>query len=160
MCTGIPNEPTASFSHLPGHPSVRTLDSLESAPWPACETAHRLCSVQSISYIWCYFAPVYIVQQLYKHSSPLLLSLLVRLYVSLQTLLTCVLHCLGSILPHAVRWVCLGMPLGDFLYLAANPSLDLPHHLRPIEAGLYSYEIHQSYVFCILLYDPGQYISL
>lgn len=93
-------------------------------------------------------------------SSPFSLSLLVCLSTSLKALLTRVMHCLELILPHAMCSVLLSMPLGTFLYLGTNPSLDRSHRLRPIEAVLYSIVLHQDYMSCVFLCNPGEYISL
>jgi len=97
---------------------------------------------------------------LWKHSSSFSLSLQVGLFISLEASLTCVLHYLELILSHAMRSVWLGMPPGTFLYIRANRSLDRSHHFRPIEVGLYFIGIHQGYVSCVFLRDPGEYISL
>ena len=98
--------------------------------------------------------------RLWKCLLPFLLLLLVRLFILPETLLTRVMHCLESISFYVMHSVWLGMPLGNFLYLGTNLSLDQPHHLRPIEAGLYFVGIPHEYASRVFLCHSGEYISM
>jgi len=71
-------------------------------------------------------------------SPHLLLSLLVRSFLSLRTLLTRIKHHLELIVHYAALWVSLGMPRANFLSPGIDPPLDSPDRPRLIEARLYS----------------------
>jgi len=75
-------------------------------------------------------------------SSPLLLSNLVGLFPSSNTLLTCVWHCSESIVSPAIFCASLGVCLVDLLHLWIDSPLDYPYHQGHTEAGLYSVGRH------------------
>ena len=71
-------------------------------------------------------------------SSHFSLANLVCLFSSLDTILTCALHYLGSIMCSATSCASLGVHLENLLYLGTDPSMDYPHHLTLTQAGIYS----------------------
>jgi len=85
---------------------------------------------------------------------------MVRPFFSSETLFTCALLCLESIVLSTAFSVLLGMLLGKFLYLGAETSLDCPRCLAFIEASLQSLGRNQDYVLRVFLHDPGAHISL
>jgi len=84
-------------------------------------------------------------------SPHLLLSLLVRSFLSLGTLLTRMKRHLESIIHYAALWVSLGMPRVNFLSPGIDPPLYSPDRPRLIEAHLYSIGASWGYVLCMLL---------
>ena len=93
-------------------------------------------------------------------SSHLSLSLLVRPFLSLETLLAHVSHCLELIASSSAFSVLLSMLLGKFLYLGAELPLDCPHHATITVASLYSIRIHLDYVLRVFLRDLRAYLPL
>jgi len=70
------------------------------------------------------------------------LSLLVRQFVSFETLLTCSLHCLELIVLSAPFSISLGMSLANCLHSETELSLDCPHRFAIIKVSFYSLGIH------------------
>jgi len=84
-------------------------------------------------------------------SSHLLLSLLVRSFLSLGTLLTCIKRHLELIMHYAALWLSLGMLRANFLSPGIDPTLDSPDRPRLIETCLYYIGASWGYVICMLL---------
>jgi len=75
-------------------------------------------------------------------SSPFSLPNLVCLFSSLDTILTCTLHYLESIMHSATSRASQGAYLANSLYLGTDPSLYCPHRLTLTGAGIYSLGRH------------------
>jgi len=99
-------------------------------------------------------------QRLWECSFPFSLSLLVRPLIPLEALLTCISHCLESVVTPEAFSVSLGMPLEHFLYPGTELSLDCSHHLAIIEAGLCSIGIHRDGVFCVFCAILVRHLSM
>lgn len=75
-------------------------------------------------------------------SSHFSLSLLVRLFISLKTLLTCNLRCLESNTTPASFSASSGVILDSLLHMGTYLSLNRPYHPTSIQASLYSMKTH------------------